>query len=158
MLHIQQISPVWRVWPRNYTPHEETEEPKTLVKVNTSLASWVIRHMWQTAHMQCTCRVHTSGSIQYIDIYKYSSLILSIGLHVRGSDQLLESRKGGGGGGVFHCTRGLMDCTITTAHSSMNDLSEIQSIKTQKEPILQLLVTGLCSNLLAIYLKIDSKP
>lgn len=68
--------------------------PKTLAEVNTSLVSWVIRHMWQTAqHI-----VYMQRTYKWVYTVKYSSLILSIGLHVRGSNQLLESRKGGRGG------------------------------------------------------------
>lgn len=69
---------------------------------------------------------------KWVYTVKYSSLILSIGLHVRGSNQLLESRKGGGEW-VFHCTQGLMDCTITAAHNSTSDLSGVLSVKTQPE-------------------------
>lgn len=42
----------------------------------------------------------------------------------------------GGRGSVFHCTEDLMDCTITTAHRSMNNLTQLRSIETQTKPVM----------------------
>lgn len=50
-----------------------------------------------------------------------------------------------------------MDCTITTARTSMNNLLQLQSIKTQTMPISQLLVAGQRSVLLRNELRMYSK-
>lgn len=42
----------------------------------------------------------------------------------------------GGRGSVFHCAEDLMDCTITTAHRSMNNPTQVRSTATQTKPVM----------------------
>lgn len=84
--------------------------------------------MWQTA---CMYRV-------YIQVGLYSEVQQPLSFY-----RVTCERKRpitvvtkGGRGVVFHCTGDLMDCTITTAHSSMDNLLQLQSIKTQTETML----------------------
>lgn len=70
--------------------------------------------MWQTARMH---RVHTSGSIQLSTAASFYRVTCER------KRPITEVTKGGRGG-EFHCTGDLIDCTITTAHSLINNLPQ----------------------------------